>query len=113
MHNIFMNTVERKEYLDFLWEFKDRTDTAKIICGVRRCGKSTLMQQMIEKLTASGVSVKNIIYIDFELAEWDFIKDQKDLKKYLKENMGNGTTYVFFDEIQRVEDWEIVVNSLS
>ena len=107
-----MNTVERKEYLDFLWEFKDRTDTAKIICGVRRCGKSTLMQQIIERLTASGVSWSNIIYIDFELAEWDFIKNQEDLKGYLKEHMYNGTTYVFFDEIQRVDGWEITVNAL-
>jgi len=107
-----MNTVERTQYLDFLWEFKDMTDTAKIICGVRRCGKSTLMQQMIDRLAASGVNEKNIIHLDFELAELDFIKDQGDLKRYLKENLGKGMTYVFLDEVQMVKDWEIAVNAL-
>ena len=107
-----MNTIERTQYLDFLWEFKDLTDTAKIICGVRRCGKSTLMEQMAKRLVSSGVDKKNVLHLDFELTEFDFIKNQEDLKNYLGENMGTGMTYVLLDEIQRVKDWEIAVNAL-
>jgi len=107
-----MDTIERTQYLDFLWEFKDQTDTAKIICGVRRCGKSTLMEQMIERLISSGVDEKNIIYIDFESAEFDFIADREDLKRYFKENLGTGITYVLLDEVQRIKGWEVPVNAL-
>ncbi|MDR0508930.1 MAG: ATP-binding protein, partial [Candidatus Methanoplasma sp.] len=107
-----MDTIERTQYLDFLWEFKDQTDTAKIICGVRRCGKSTMMEQMIERLISSGVDEKNIIYIDFESTEFDFIADREDLKRYFKENLRTGITYVLLDEVQRIKGWEVPVNAL-
>ncbi|MCL2296597.1 MAG: ATP-binding protein [Methanomassiliicoccaceae archaeon] len=107
-----MDTVERTQYLNFLWEFKGLTDVAKIICGVRRCGKSTLMEQMVERLISSGVKKKNIIYMDFESTEFDFITDGEDLKRYFKENLGTEITYVILDEVQRIKDWEIPVNAL-
>ncbi|MDR2846616.1 MAG: ATP-binding protein [Candidatus Methanoplasma sp.] len=108
-----MKDVLRTKYLDFLSEFKDDTDVIKVICGVRRCGKSTLMHQFIERLKASGVDAKNIIFMNMESAEFDDIKDQADLKKYFKERIGKERTYVMLDEIQRVEKWEVAINSLA
>jgi predicted AAA+ superfamily ATPase len=105
-------TVLREQYLDFLWKVKDDTKTVKIICGVRRCGKSTVMLQFIDRLRESGIQENNILYIDFENPKFDHIEDQKDLKQYFKEHITSGRTYVFLDEIQRVKDWEIAVNGL-
>lgn len=57
-------TVLREDYLDHLWSWKDHTSVIKIVTGMRRCGKSTLLVQYVEKLRESGV--ENIVYIDFE-----------------------------------------------
>ncbi|MDR3206181.1 MAG: ATP-binding protein [Candidatus Methanoplasma sp.] len=108
-----MAEVLRKQYLEFLEEFKDDTEVIKVICGVRRCGKSTLMLQYIDLLKSSGVSEDSIISMNLESMEFDDIKDAADLKRHLKGRIGPGRTYVLLDEIQRVKGWETVVNAIT
>ncbi|MFA7150404.1 MAG: ATP-binding protein, partial [Candidatus Methanomethylophilaceae archaeon] len=85
----------------------------KIITGMRRCGKSTLMMQYMDKLREEGHG-KDIVYINFESKDADWIKDHKDLNTFLGTRIDpSKRTYVLMDEIQRVDSWERTVNSLS
>lgn len=103
--------VLRRKYLDELERFKDNTNFIKVITGVRRCGKSTLMSQFRDELKRSGH--QNIVFINFEDIEYDDINNYLDLNRYIKENIDRETrTYVFLDEIQRVEGWERSINGL-
>jgi len=105
--------VLRKEYLEHLWKWKDETKVIKIITGMRRCGKSTLLMQFIDKLHDAGLK-DNIIHINFESKTMDAVSDYKDLNMYLEERIDTSKrTYILLDEIQRVEGWERTVNSLS
>ena len=105
--------VERTSYLDKLEMFRDRTKVIKIITGVRRCGKSTLMMQFIRRLEASGVPKENIIHMNLESSDMYKIKDHVDLSSYLNEQIsGKGRHYIFLDEIQEVKNWEKAVNAL-
>jgi predicted AAA+ superfamily ATPase len=84
-----------------------------VITGIRRCGKSTLMQLYKEYLLLQGVSEENIIHINFELMEYDEIRKYKQLYYMLKEKIKpKGKTYLLLDEIQQVNGWEKAVNSL-
>ena len=106
-------TVPRKDYLEHLWSWKDKKEVIKIITGMRRCGKSTLMMQYMDKLREEGHG-KDIIYINFESKDADWIKDHKDLNTFLGTRIDpSKRTYVLMDEIQRVDSWERTVNSLS
>jgi predicted AAA+ superfamily ATPase len=96
-----------------LEEFKDDTEVIKVICGVRRCGKSTLMLQYVDLLIRSGVSEGDIVYMNLESMEFDDLKDGTDLKVHLRGRMGPGRTYILLDEIQKVNGWETVVNALT
>lgn len=101
----------RDNYMKVLLEFKDKK-AVKIITGVRRCGKSTLLDLFIEKLLEDGVSSQNIIKINFESIEYDDIKDYKLLYKLVKGKISNkNKTYLILDEIQMVNHWEKAVNS--
>lgn len=103
--------IERKEYIQKLRKFKD-VDIVKIITGVRRCGKSTLMNMFIEELIASGIKNKNIIKISFESLENEALKNYKSLYEYVKKKIDpKEKTYLFFDEMQEVEGWENCINS--
>lgn len=103
--------VVRREYLRRLIEWKDDTRAVKIIMGVRRCGKSTLMKQFIRHLHDEGR--KNIVHIDFESREYSGISDHNALNKLLEEKIDpSERAYVLLDEIQRVDGWEMTVNSL-
>lgn len=103
--------VVRREYLRRLIEWKDDTRAVKIIMGVRRCGKSTLMKQFIRHLYDEGR--KNIVHIDFESREYSGISDHNALNKLLEEKIDpSERAYVLLDEIQRVDGWEMTVNSL-
>ncbi|MCL2509999.1 MAG: ATP-binding protein [Methanomassiliicoccaceae archaeon] len=109
----FENTVLRKDYLRQLMEGKDRTDTVKIVTGMRRCGKSTLIRQFIEELKRTGVEDSSIFYLNFESEEYQDISDYKEVTEILRKNVyKKNRTYVLFDEFQRVEGWEKNVNSL-
>jgi len=105
--------VIRKGYLSELSAFRDNTDFVKVITGVRRCGKSTLMDQFIEMLKTDGVPADDIIAIDLEDPEYILIRNEADLAAVIFPNIPkNKRRYVFIDEIQRAEGWERVVNSL-
>ena len=106
-------TVERSVYMSELKRLRDDTGHIKVLTGVRRCGKSTLLIQFMEKLKKDSVSDNEMLLINFESSEFDFISDYRDLNAYLNENVPRkGRFYLFLDEIQRVKDWEKSVNAL-
>lgn len=105
--------VERTEYLEKLKQWKD-DDVIKVVTGIRRCGKSTLLAQFQQWLRESGVADEQIISLNFEELEYEDLLDYKKLYAYLKERLADGMmTYIFLDEIQKVPDFEKVVDSLN
>ena len=106
--------VLRKDYLSLLEAGKDENTVVKVITGMRRSGKSTLMNQFIEKLKAAGVSDDRIFLINFEMAEYQYINDRTILNKWILDNIPKeGQCYVFLDEIQNVNGWEMSVSALQ
>ena len=104
--------VERKEYLQKLWSWKDE-QVIKVVTGIRRCGKSTLLKQYQNKLKSVGVTEEQIISINFEELENEPLLDYKSLYQYIKERLcEDKMTYIFLDEIQKVTSFEKVVDSL-
>ena len=104
--------IQRKEYLDRLIDWKDE-QVIKVVTGIRRCGKSTLLIQFQQWLKENGVTEEQIISVNFEELEYEDLLDYKKLHQYLKENLASGkTTYIFLDEIQKVPYFEKVVDSL-
>ena len=104
--------VERKEYLNQLISWKDE-QIIKVVTGIRRCGKSTLLAQYQAWLTSSGVSDAQVLSVNFEELEYEELLDYKKLYSYLKEHLVPGKmTYIFLDEIQKVPGFEKVVDSL-
>ena len=104
--------VERKEYLDRLIQWKDE-QVIKVVTGIRRCGKSTLLLQYQSWLKLNGISEKQIVSINFEELEYEDLQDYQKLYSYLKEHLCEGEkTYFFLDEIQKVPSFEKVVDSL-
>ena len=104
--------IEREEYLNLLIEAKD-TEFIKVITGVRRSGKSTLLLMYKEYLLKNNVNKNNIIHINFESAIYDDIKDYKDLYNKIKNKISTGKNYILLDEVQNVEKWEKAINSLN
>lgn len=104
--------VERKEYLDQLWMWKDEQQI-KVVTGIRRCGKSVLLEQYQQRLLEEGVTPQQIISINFENLDYEHLKDYRELYTYLKERLcPDKMTYIFLDEIQEVQHFEKVVDSL-
>jgi hypothetical protein len=104
--------IQRKEYLQKLSAWQDK-QVIKVVTGIRRCGKSTLLAQFREKLQKAGVRAEQIISINFEDLDNEGLLDYKELYTYLKSKLVTGaTTYIFLDEIQRVVSFEKVVDSL-
>ena len=104
--------VQRKEYLDLLKKWKDE-DVIKVVTGIRRCGKSTLLKMYQAYLKEQGITEDCIIYINFEELEYEELLDYRMLYDYVKERLHpEKMTYVFLDEIQRVEDFQKAVDSL-
>jgi hypothetical protein len=104
--------VQRKEYLQKLLSWKDDR-VIKVVTGLRRCGKSTLLLQFQELLKSNGVEQAQIVSINFEELEYEELLDYKKLYEFLKEKINpNRMNYIFLDEIQRVESYEKVVDSL-
>ena len=105
--------IIREKYLSKIRPFYNQ-DLIKVITGIRRCGKSVILTQIIDELKKDGISDEQIIYINFESKEYSKIKNDDDLYSYIKEKMKNDTKYyLFFDEIQNIECWEKTVNSFK
>lgn len=100
----------RERYLNQLIAFKD-TEYVKVVTGIRRCGKSSLLKLMVAYLKDNGVSPENIVEMNFE--SYDFKDMTADaFYHYVKEkSVVNGRMYLFFDEVQRIEKWEDTVNA--
>ena len=91
--------IKREKYLKNIRGFYDQ-DLIKVITGIRRSGKSTLLKQIIDELKESGVNKEKIIYINFEDIEMSFIKNDMDLNAYIKKQIKDDEKYyLFFDEI--------------
>lgn len=106
------NRIERKEYLGKLIAFRDK-HVIKIITGVRRCGKSTLMELFQDYLKSRGVLEEQIVAVNLEDYDFYELRDPKKLHTYIKEHLVQGKmTYIFLDEIQHCEEFPEVVDSL-
>lgn len=104
--------LQRTEYLNKLIAFKDK-QLIKIVTGVRRCGKSTLLGIYQDWLKSQGVEAGQIIDINFEDLDFEDLTDYKKLYAYLKERLsGDKMTYIFLDEVHHVDEFPKVVDSL-
>lgn len=109
---LVMEMIIREMYLNRLIEAKD-TEFIKVITGVRRSGKSTLLLMFKDFLLNNKIKESNIIYINFESAIYDDIKNYKDLYDYIKNKITNDKMYILLDEVQNVDKWEKAINSLN
>lgn len=104
--------VERREYLEQLLQWKHEK-VIKVITGIRRCGKSTLLQQYQDRLRADGIEENQILSVNFEDLEYESLLDYRKLYQYLKDRLcREKMTYIFLDEIQKVESFQKAVDSL-
>ena len=107
-----MNYIKRQHYLNFLRRHRDK-QIIKVVSGVRRAGKSVLFQLYKEELLADGVDENQIISINFEDLSYYDLRNFQTLFAYIKEQLvGEKTYYIFLDEIQHVEKFELVADSL-
>ncbi|MCI9094468.1 MAG: ATP-binding protein, partial [Coprobacillus sp.] len=107
-----MKLFKRENYLKKIRGFYDATDIIKVITGVRRCGKSSLMLTIADELVDRGVFEDNIIYIDLDKRGYRNIKSADQLDALIEEKTMNikGTKYLFIDEVQNVDGFEEVLN---
>lgn len=107
-----MELIERKEYIDRLSALKDK-QIIKIITGVRRCGKSTLLELFQNKLRESGISDDRIISINLEDFENRALRNEAELHEYIRQRLvKDKMTYIFIDEVQRCEKFPDAIDSL-
>ena len=105
--------IKREVFLKPIRPFYEVMDLIKVIIGIRRCGKSVLLSQIAAELSEKGIDDDHIIFINFELFEFAHFKTAKDLHEHITSLIKKNEKYfVFFDEIQMVTDFELVVNSL-
>ena len=104
--------IVREKYLKRICDAKD-TEFIKVITGVRRSGKSTLLLMFKDYINKNGVKEENIIHINFESAIYDDIKNYKDLYSYVKERIKKEKIYLLLDEVQNVVSWEKAINSFK
>src|SRR5699024_12062285 len=104
--------IIRERELNWLKEWKNK-DLIKVITGVRRSGKSTIMFQYKDWLLENGVTEEQIIYLNFENLDTLELQDSVALHNYIKDKTKeNLQYYLLFDELQIVNKWEVAVNSL-
>lgn len=104
--------IVRKEYIEKLISWRDEK-IIKVVTGIRRCGKSTLLKQYEAYLKKTGVDEKQIITINFEDLKFEELLDYKKLYSYITQRLcPNKRNYIFLDEIQKVSEFEKVVDSL-
>ena len=104
--------IKREIYLNRIRPFYE-SEMVKVITGIRRCGKSTIMRQIIDEIRENGVGENYIIYINFEDYKYRKISNADALYEYMEAQMKDdgGKYYLFFDEIQNVDEFELVINS--
>ena len=108
-----MERIERRDYLDKLIAFKDKK-LIKVITGIRRCGKSTIMEIFRDWLLNNGVSPEQILYLNFEDYDNIELRSPLALHRYIKPLiLSDKPTYIFFDEIQHVKDFPDIINSIN
>ena len=106
------NTIYRKQYMDKLISLKDK-NIIKVLTGIRRCGKSTILNQFKNYLIENGIKNENIISINFEDNNNNNLLDGEILHKYIMEHTdSNIKNYIFLDEIQNVVGFEKCIDSL-
>ncbi len=104
--------IERPLYTKRLTDFLN-TPLVKVITGVRRAGKSSIIKLLIDKLLADGVSKNRILLINMESLEFEAIHDYRDLYNYVRKHLSSGQkNYLFVDEIQNIHEWERAVTSI-
>ena len=104
--------INRPIYIDKIMA-NVNTPFVKILTGIRRCGKSTILRMLMEEIKKRGVRDDQILHYSFDSLEYEDIKTAKALFTHLKQHLcSEGRTYLFLDEIQEVKSWEKVVNSL-
>lgn len=103
--------IPREEYLERLRNLKHKK-LIKIVTGIRRCGKSTVLEMFRDELLDNGVEENQIIFINFEDYENKSLRNPESLYDYIKQRLTSKMNYIFLDEIQRVEDFPEVVDSL-
>lgn len=106
-----MELYRREKYLQKIRPFYDACDLIKVISGVRRCGKSSLMEMIAEELKDRGIKEENILYMDLDKRAYRKVKTPDDLDHLIASGLqGSGTYYLFIDEIQNVKGFEEVLN---
>lgn len=108
-----MRIFKREKYLRRIRGFYKSDDIIKVITGVRRCGKSTLMQMIASEIKASGVKEENLIFLDLDKKEYRKIRTADQLEQLIDNACANkrGRKYLFIDEIQNVKDFEELINA--
>lgn len=108
-----MKSVRREDYLACLHESRAAKNVVKVITGMRRCGKSTLLEQFIGDLRSEGISDNNMVYVNFDGFEGSDFPTSAELNAMLKKKVPTDRDfYVFFDEIQNVDGWERSIAAL-
>lgn len=104
--------IKREMYLSRIRGFYD-SDLIKILVGIRRCGKSVILNQIMDEIKEKGCHTDHIIYINFEYIEYEELRDYKKLNSYIKNKLTDKNKYyIFLDEIQKVDKFEEVINSV-
>jgi len=106
--------IQRKKYLEKLMRHKDK-DIVKIITGIRRCGKSVLLNEIFYNcLLENSVDKNHIIRLSFDMKKWEYLRNGNSLYKYINEQIVDDKRYyIFLDEIQMVDGFEEVVNGIK
>ncbi len=102
--------IERENYLSKIRPFYD-VDIIKVLIGSRRAGKSKIIELIIAELQKRGVADSDILYLNFEKLEYEWIDDYRKLNRYVNEHRGHKKQYLFFDEIHQVKGFEKAINS--
>ena len=111
INKIDSQKIPREEYFERLRNLKHKK-LIKIVTGIRRCGKSTVLDMFKEELLSNGVEENQIIFINFEDYENKSLRNPESLYDYIKQRLTSKMNYIFLDEIQHVEDFPEVVDSL-
>lgn len=104
--------IKRPMYLEKIMRFVD-LPTIKVLTGIRRCGKSNIIFMVMEELERRGIQKENLVYFDFSEPQWEDV-GMKDAFEEIKSQLPlHGKTYLFFDEVQEIDNWERMVNTLN